>query len=176
MAKTLIVKLEAQILDELNCQAPAVQYALVDPSATFSDVLSTVNTWLAGVDACTDGQILSVRLDVQPALPDGLKSAAVAGSRVEQVGLLEYVATGTTHVQSYPVPALSNGATVIAAGAVVTTSGSPAANLVALVAGGGTASMEWTTPWQQAISAFHAALISFRSGGSQLARDTYERL
>src|ERR1039458_5840652 len=97
MAKTLQIRLEATILDELLVTAETSVYALVDPSAAFSDVISTLNTWLADLDACTDGQIIGVELEVMPALPGGLKGAPVAGSRVEQTGVLTFSATGTTH-------------------------------------------------------------------------------
>ena len=176
MAKTLEVQLFASIVDELGVEAPAVAYALVDPTASFADVLTTINTWLADIDAVTDGQIIRARLDVTPTLPGGLKTAAVAGSRVEQLGVWQYNATGTPHVEGYPVPALSNSPTVVSGGKIVLTSGSPAANLKNLIAGGGTAALEWTNAWQQAISTFASALISFRSAGSALARDSYERV
>ena len=176
MAKTLEVQLIASIVDELGVEAPAVGYALVDPTASFADVVSTVNTWLADVDAVTDGQIIHVVLHVVPTLPDGLKTAPVAGSRVEQIGVWQFNATGTAHVESYPVPALSDSPTVTAGGKIVLTSGSPGAALRDLLVGGGTASLEWTNAWQQALSTFSAALVSFRSFGGALARKTYERV
>jgi len=176
LPKTLAVILNASILDELGVEAPAVAYANVDPTASFNDVLTSLNAWLAGVDACTDGQIIRAHLDVLPALPDGLKSAAAGGSRVEQLGIWQFTATGTTHLEKYPVPALSNGPTVTNLGRIVLTSGSPGANLKALITGGGTAALEWTNAWQQAIATFASALISFRRAGSELARETYERV
>jgi hypothetical protein len=175
LAKTLIVRLEATVLDELGVTAPAVAHALVDPTAAFNDVLGVLNTWAGCIDSCSDGQVLSVRLDVLPTLPSGLKSSPVAGSRVEQVGLLQFNSTGTTHVDSVDIPALSGGPTVVSGGRIVLTSGAPCAVLRDFLTGGGTAALQWTNAWQQAISSFAAALISFRSAGRALARDTYER-
>jgi hypothetical protein len=176
MARTLAVVLYATILDEQNVEAPAVAYALVDPTASFADVLTTLNDWLAAVDNCTDGQIIRTQLEVLPALPDGLKPAALAGSRVEQLGIWQFTATGTAHIESYPVPALSNSSSVTHLSRIVLTGGSPGAALRDLVAGGGTASFAWTNAWQQAIAAFAAALVSFRRAGSALERQSYERV
>jgi hypothetical protein len=168
--------LTAAVLDELGVEAPAQAFANVDPTASFDDVLTVLNTWLADVDACTDGQIIRAQLNVIPALPDGLKSAAAAGSRVEQLGIWQFTATGTAHVEQYVVPALSNGPTVTNLGRIVLTSGSPGANLKNLITGGGTAALEWTNAWQQAIASFASALISFRRAGGELGRATFERV
>lgn len=163
------------ILDEQQIEAEAVAYALIDPSATFGDVIATLNVWLGDVDACTDGQIVASRLELMPALPGGLKPAPVVGSRVEQTGTLMFTAAGTTHRAPSMVPALSNNSGVISGGRVVLTSGSPPANLRDLLVGGGTAAMEWTNAWQQALVGFSDALISFRPHNRALGRETYER-
>ena len=175
MAKTLIVRLEATILDDLNCKAISSAYALVDPTASFADVLSVQNTWLADLDACTDGQIISTELEVVPALPDGLKGAPVAGSRVEQTGIMNFNATGDSHLWGFEVPSISNDATVLASGHIVLTTGHPPYVLFTLLAGGGTAALQWTNATSQALSAFANALVGFRSSNRQLARKSYER-
>jgi hypothetical protein len=174
MAKTLAVRLEATILDELNVQATASVYALVDPSALFSDVLSSLNTWLADLDACTDGQIISTELEVLPALPGGLKSAPVTGSRVEQTGVLDFTSTGDTHAWGFAIPAISNSATVISGGHIVITSGQPVNTLFSLLVGGGTAVLEWTNATSQALAAFANCFLSIRQYRKQLARATFE--
>jgi|ERR1035437_394216 hypothetical protein len=175
MAKTLPIRLEATILDEMNVKAETSVYALVDPTAAFSDVISTLNTWLADLDACTDGQIIGVELEVLPALPGGLKGAPVSGSRVAQTGLLNFTASGGAHNWAASIPALSNSSTVILAGRPVTTGGSPIHTLYALLTGGGTTALEWTNAWSQVLASFVSALLSFRDSGGQLARITYER-
>lgn len=175
MAKTLAARLEAVILDEQEIEAKAIVYALIDPSAAFSDVISTLDTWLADLDACTDGQITSSRLELLPALPGGLKAAPAAGSRVEQTGDLSFNDVTGAHLNTFLVPALSNDPGVISGGRIVLTSGSPAANLRDLLAGGGTAALEWSNAWQQALTTFASALISFREHRVQLGRATYER-
>lgn len=167
--------MEATILDASDVIASTSVYALVDPTASFADILAIQDTWLADLDACTDGQIISTELEVLHALPGGLKSAAVSTSQVQQTGVLSFAATGTTRHWATIVPALSDGSTVISGGRIVLTGGSPAQVLAALLAGGGSAALEWTNDASQALASFASALISFRNYGSQLARNTYER-
>jgi len=175
MALTLAVRMEATILDELNIQAETSVYALVDPTASFATIITQFNTWLADLDACTDGQIIGAELEVLPALPGGLKTAPVALSRVEQTGILAFTASGDTHEWATAVPALSNSPTVISAGKVVVTLGSPVQVLAALLAGGGTAALEWTNAVNQALTAATSALLSFRRYSHQMVQETYER-
>jgi len=175
MALTLPVRFEATIVDELDIQAETSVYALVDPSATFTEIQAQLDAWLADLDACTDGQIIGSEMEVLPALPDGLKSAAMAGSRVTQTGILDFTATGDTHLWGATIPALSNGSTVTSSGKIVLTSGSPPNTLYTLLAGGGTAVLAWTNATQQALSAFSKALISFRRYRHQMVETSYER-
>lgn len=176
MSLTLIVRMEAIIVDSLNIQAETSVYALVDPTASFDTILAQFNTWLADLDACTDGQIIGAELEVLPSLPGGLKTAPVAGSRVEQTGVLSFSATGDTHHWATAIPALSNGATVVSGGKIVITPGAPAEVLAALLAGGGTAALEWTNATSQAIASFYKALISFRRDRHQMVENSYERV
>src|ERR1035437_2842563 len=97
MALTLAVRLEATIIDELGVQAETSVYALIDPTASFTTVLTQLNARLADLAACTDGQIVGSELEVLPAVPGGLKAAPVALSRVEQTGMIAFSATGDPH-------------------------------------------------------------------------------
>src|SRR5665213_778849 len=167
--------MEATIVDASDIQAETSVYALVDPTASFNHILTLQNTWLADLDACTDGQIIGTELEVLPALPGGLKSAPISTSRAEQTGLLSFSATGDTHHWATAIPALSDSPTVVSGGKIVITSGAPAQVLAALLAGGGTAALEWTNATSQEIASFYKALISFRKYNYQMARVTYER-
>lgn len=175
MALTLAVRMEATIVDELGVQAETSVYALVDPTASFSTIVALQNSWLADLDACTDGQIIGAELEVLPALPGGLKTAPVALSRVEQTGMLAFSAAGDPHQWAAAIPALSNDPTVISAGKIVVTTGAPAQVLAALLAGGGTAQLAWTNAVNQALTAATSALISFRRYSHQMVQETYER-
>ena len=175
MATTLSVRMEATIIDELGVQARTNVYALVDPGASFTDIITVYNTWLANLDACTDGQIVRGELVVTPDLPGGLKSAPVTGSRVEQTGMIAFRANSTTHQWATAIPALSSSPTVISAGKIVLDDGDPIPVYVLLLLEGGTASLVWTNATSQALTYFSNALLSFRRYNYQLARETYER-
>ena len=175
VATTLQIRMSATILDGLNVQSLAQSYALVDPTASFTAIITTFNTWLADLDACTDGQIIAAAIHVYPALPGGLKSSPVSGSRVEQTGVLDFSATGTTHRWGMAIPALSNGPTVTSGGKIVLTGGDPPNVLIDLLAEGSTADLQWTNDNGQALVALLDTLISFRQRRNQLALETYER-
>jgi len=174
MALTLAVRMEATIIDEMDIQAETSVYALVDPAASFETIIAQFNAWLTDLDACSDGQIIGAELEVLPAL-SGLKTAPVAGSRVEQTGILAFDAEGDSHQWATAIPALSNSPIVVNGGKVVTTTGAPAQVLASLLAGGGTAQLAWTNSASQALTAATSALISFRRYPHQLEQITYER-
>lgn len=176
MAVTLIVRMEATIVDASGIQAEASVYALVDPMASFNDILTLQNTWLADMDACTDGQIISTELEVLPDLPGGLKPAPVSTSRVEQTGVLSFTSAGDTHHWATAIPALSASPTVVSGGKIVLTTGSPVQTLTTLLVEGGTAALEWTNATSQVISSFYKALISFRRYAHQEIQASYERV
>jgi len=175
MALTLAVRMEATIIDEMDVQAETSVYAVVDPTASFNTIIAQFNAWLTDLDACTDGQIIGAELEVLPALLGGLKTAPVAGSRVEQTGILAFDAEGDSHQWATAIPALSNSPTVVNGGKIVVTTGAPTQILAALLAGGGTADLAWTNSANQALTAATSALISFRRYPHQLEQITYER-
>ena len=175
VATTLQIRMSATILDGLNVQSLAQSYALVDPTASFSTIIATFNTWLADLDACTDGQIIAAAIHVYPALPGGLKSTPTSASRAEQTGILNFSATGTTHRWGMAIPALSNGGTVISAGKIVLTEDDPPDVLIDLLAEGSTADLQWTNDNGQALVALLDTLISFRKRRHELSLETYER-
>ena len=173
MALTLPVRMSCWVLDELNVQARTTAYALIDPTASFDAVNAFLNDWLTALEACTDGQIISAEMTAMPPLPDGLKSAPVSGSRDEQTGVINFLATGSTHRFAEVIPALSNGGTVITAGKIVLTGGDPVPNLVGVLLGG-TGILSWTNSNLQVLTALKDTLITFRDYHDQLAVVTYE--
>ena len=175
MATTLALVMEATILDELGVKARAFAYALVNPANTFSDIATFFNSWLADLDALTDGQIIDASYEVLPGLPSGLKSSPASGSRVEQTGILDFLDATSGHRWGAAIPALSNSTSVISGGKIVLTSGSPADTLKTLLLTGG-AVLEWSNANQQALISFSDALITFRKHSKQLSRLTWEEI
>ncbi len=173
MALTLAARFTAKIADEQQIEALTTSYALIDPTATQGDIETLWQDWLSALDACTDGQIIDSWYTVSPALPGALKSAPVTGSRVEQTGLLNFVATGSAQRAATAVPALSNGSTVIAGGKIVLTTGNPIPVLIALLLTG-SALLEYTNDVSQALVSLRDTLITFRLHNKQLAAASYE--
>ena len=173
MATTLAARFTAKIVDEQAIEALCTSYTLLDPTATQGDIITLWQDWLAALDACTDGQIIDATYTVVPALPSGLKSAAVAGSRVEQTGVLNFVATGSTQRAALGIPALSNGATVTSGGRIVLTPGDPIPLLITLLLTGA-ALLEYTNEVSQSFVSLKDTLITFRLYNKQLAAASYE--
>ena len=176
MALTLPVRMEATIVDELGIQAETSVYAMIDPTASFSEILALQDTWLTDLSACTDGQIIGTELEVLHTVPTGLRGSPASGSRVEQTGLLAFNSTGDTHTWSTAIPALSNGGTVVSGGKPVITEDAPLEVLIDLLTEGGSAALQWTNATSQAIASFARALISFRRYRHQMVEATYERV
>jgi hypothetical protein len=173
MATTLTARFVAKIVDELQIEALSTSYALLDPTSTQSNVETLWQDWLAALDACTDGQIIDSWYTVSPTLPSGIKTAPVAGSRVEQTGLLNFVATGSSQRAATAIPALSNGATVTSGGKIVLTAGDPIPLFISLLLTGA-ALLEYTNDVGQALVSLRDTLISFRLYNRQLAAASYE--
>jgi hypothetical protein len=174
MATTLATVLTATIVDEQNVQAKAHAYCLVDPTAAFADFASLINEWITELDACIDGQITNVEIAMYPALPDGIKGKAAAGSRVEQTGVLMFSASGDTHNSAMVIPSVSNSSTVTGGGKLVLTPGAPISKYVSTLTAGSTADLEWTNANSQALVALTSSLISFREYREQLGRRSLE--
>lgn len=168
MSLTLAVRISATILDALNVQSQASCYALVDPGAAFSDVITFFNTWLADLDALTDGQIIGAAIHVYPGLPGGLKSSPVSTSRAMQTGILNFMATGSANRWGFAIPALSDNTDVQSGGKIVLTSGSPANTMYTFLLAS-SSTLEWSNSSQQLLDSFTDALIAFRKYNKQLA-------
>lgn len=173
MAKDTQAVVSATIVDELGIEASAPFYALLDSGQTLAAIMADVNAFWAALDLCTDGHMRKVKLEIVPALPTGVKTAAVAGSRVEQTGLLGFSATGTTKRYSGAIPALSNTTSVFNAGKIVLVTSDPVGALITILTTVATA-IAWLNDHGQEISAFVDALVSFRKKRKQLQRSSFE--
>ena len=173
MALTLPVRMSCWITDVAQVQAIATAYAMIDPTASFDDITAFLNSWLLALEACTDGQIISADLTALPALPDGLKSAPVSGSQVEQTGVINFLATGSTHRFAALVPALSNSGTVISGGKIVLTGGAPVPSLVGVLLGG-SGPLLWSNTNSQPLASLKDTLLTFREYFDQVKVASYE--
>ena len=172
MARTLVAHMQALLVDENNISAMATAYLLLDPSHSLADADTLLYEWIGELDRVTGAKILDITLELKPALPPGLKSAAEAGLSVVQTGTLNFTNSGGTHLWGFSIPGLSNDPSVITDGRIVLTDGSPVANLrddmlTAISA------VAFTNDNQQDLEALHDAFISFRKRTEPVARRSF---
>lgn len=167
------VRVSATIVDEWGIEASTAMYATADDSQTLAGLDTEVNAWVTALDNATDGVIKQSRVTIFPALPGGIKAAAAAGSRVEQTGELGFVATGSSKRYSASIPALSNGATVLAADRIVLTVADPIGLLITILTTVGTV-LHWCNEHYQQIQKFIDALVAYRKKRKQLQRSSFE--
>lgn len=170
---TVPVRVSATIVDEWGIEAATAMYAQADDTQTLAGLDTEVGSWVSAVDAATDGYIKSARITLFPALPGGVKASAAAGSRVEQTGELGFNAAGSTKRYSAAIPALSNGATVLAADRIVLTVSDPIGLLIKILTTVGTV-LTWCNEHYQLITKFIDALVAYRKKRKQLQRSSFE--
>ena len=173
MARDTQIVVSATLVDELGIEASAPFYALADSSQTLAAIMTQAQDFWVALDACTDAYMRKVKVEIVPAVPTSVKTAAVTGSRVEQTGLLGFNATGTTKRYSGAIPALSNGSTVFNAGKIVLVTSDPVGQLITILTTVVTA-IAWINDHGQQINAFLDALVSFRKKRKQLQRSSFE--
>jgi len=157
------------VRDELGTEASTVAYISYDGALETVDAL--IGEWLdygALLDAATGGQIVGGRITIALS-PDGSwKSAPASGSRVEQTGLVNFSATGSSKRWGADIPALVN--TAIAAGKILTASGPVHALILAILAA--FTNGNFTTSTGGDIATFRDAAVTFRKHRRQLTKAT----
>lgn len=167
------VRVSATIVDEWGIEASTAMYATANDTQTLAGLDTEVSSWVTALDATTDGRIKAARVTLFPALPGGIKASAVSGSRVEQTGELGFLATGSSKRYSAAIPALSNGATVLAADRIVLTAADPIGVLIKILTTVGTV-LSWCNEHYQLIASFIDALVAYRKKRKQLQRSSFE--
>jgi hypothetical protein len=165
------VEVSASIVDAWGIPASTVMYASADNTKTLADLETEMGSWVTALDNATDGVIKQARVTLFPALPGGVKAAA--GSRVEQTGVLGFLATGSDKRYSAAIPALSNGATVLNGDRIVLTVTDPIGLLIKILTTVGTV-LSWCNEHYQLIQKFVDALVSYRKKRKQLQRSSFE--
>jgi hypothetical protein len=173
MAQNIVVS--ATIVDKWGTEKSVAAYAAAATTATIAQVLADAQAYYTALDAVTDGYIKRVKLSLEPVVGTGgitgLKTGAVAtGATVEQTGLLNFSASGTTKRWGLDIPAVSDSVMTsdrltLTAGAIPT--------LVTLLKSVGTA-LTWCNDHSQDIVALIDALVSFRKSRKQLQRSSFE--
>lgn len=167
------VRVSATIVDEWGIEASTAMYATANDAQTIAGLETEVNSWVSALDATTGGQIKQSRVTIFPTLPTTIKATAVAGSRVEQTGELGFLATGSSKRYSAAIPALSNGATVLAVDRIVLTVSDPIPLLILLLTTIGTV-LSWANEHYQLLQKFVDAVVAYRKKRRQLQRSSFE--
>jgi predicted N-acyltransferase len=167
------VRISATIVDEWGIEASTALYATADDSQTLAGLDGEVSAFVTALDNSTDGVIKQARVTVFPVLPTGIKATAAAGSRVEQTGEIGFLATGSAKRYTAAIPALSNGATVLAADRIVLNVVDPIGLLIKILTTLGTV-LHWTNEHYQEIQKFLDALVAYRKKRKQLQRSSFE--
>ncbi len=167
------VRISATIVDEWGIEASTAFYADANDAETIAAMNTEVASWATAIDGVTAGYLKGIRVTLFPALPAGVKTAAAAGSRVEQTAVLGFLSTGSSKRASFDVPAVSNGATVMSGDRIVLTAVDPVGVLIAILTTVGTV-LTWCNQHNQAITAFLDALVGFHKKRKQLQRSSFE--
>jgi hypothetical protein len=168
MAVTVPARYSYTIIDELGVEASNVYYALIDPTATVTQLNTFWNDLYTVLQAITDGSIIRGRVEILE-VPSVI-AEPVVGGRVEQTGLFNFSATGTPHKFGEAVPAISN--TVITTAGIDLTNAAVIAWITFLETS--LTVLEWTSNNRQELLTLLDAVLSFRKRRKQLTRSTYE--
>jgi len=168
MARTVPAVLSATIEDEWGIQASTDAYVQIDPATTIAQAQAFMVTYLNALDSSVSGHIIRNKLTIVPALPTDLKLTALAGSRVEQVGKVNFNSTGTSKAWALNLPSVDNADMT---GDHLTLGTGPLAALLLLLTTVQTL-IAFANDHSQEISAFKDAFISFNKKRKQLHRSS----
>ena len=176
MAHDTLAVVSATVVDKWGTEASAPAYALADPGQTIAEAITEAQAYVTALDGVTDGYIRKMHVMFVPALPAGLKTAAVGtGATVEQSGIINFLCTGTSKRYGYVIPAVSDG--VLTAdridATVFGTSNAAVDALILLLTSVATA-FAWANEHSQEIAAVRDAIVSFRKKRKQLQRSSLE--
>lgn len=111
----LAVQYRGELIDGKGIHGDVLSYLSLPDTATLAQTTSALGVWAQAVDGCIDGAFQSVRAIIVPPLPGGLKAATGAtwaGSLMQQTGIIDFSATGTSRRYGQPLPTFSNAAIV----------------------------------------------------------------
>ncbi len=125
-----------------------------------SDIDSLHDALATAIDGVTDGVVEGSAVTLYPDLPSGLKPTPVAGSDVQEGGLLTLSVTGSNYSEGVRIPAYKSSLQG-ADGQSIANSGATA-TLVTLLTGGGTPAIAASDKFGNDLVAYIAGKKSFR--------------
>jgi hypothetical protein len=154
----------ARLVDGNGRSRATQAYYEIDDSITLGTLLGHLSAWGADIKAVSDATLTQVSLSAID--KTFTVTPKTGGAPIEQTGLLNFIATGSTRRWALAIPAFSNSKMVgdridLTNGAVTT--------LLGDMTGGA-----FTNDHYQAITTFAGALVSFRKKRKQLQRSSFE--
>jgi hypothetical protein len=176
MAHDVTAVVSATVVDSWGTEASAPAYALADGTQTINEAIAEAQAYVKALDAVTDGRITRMHVQFVPALPTGLKAAAVAtGARTEQTGIVNFSATGTSKRYGYAIPAVSDAQlTGDRINATAFGTASTGMDTLLLLLTSAATALAWANEHSQQIIAVRDAIVSFRKKRRQLGRSSLE--
>src|ERR1035437_2714728 len=161
------IQISARIRDAWGTVANTLIYGQMDSTEELTSVEALAQDVLGALDGCTDGVILDARITL-PVVLTGVKTAATAGSRVEQTGLLGFSATGSPRRFTLAIPSVRNDVTVMNADRIILTIGAPINLLVThLLNPAGNMTFDGTNEHNQILIDLHDASVGYRKKRKQ---------
>ena len=158
--------------DGLGTERATQAYLQFPETLTLNDLWLAFNQWYQSTSSLSDAHVSAGLIRVIPTLTP-LSSPDQARSRVEQTGVLNFLATGSDKRWGMAIPGVSPN---VMTGDRVDLSNSAVIHLLEIMTGAinsGT-SVAFTNSHNQPITAFVDALVSFRKKRKQLQRSSFE--
>lgn len=155
----------ATVEDGLGVKRSTDVYLAPADTTTLAAVVLQIGTWLAELDAASDGAITANQIRIIPALPGGLKAATGATwtrSRNMLPGVIRFSSSGTSRAWASVIPALAQAC--IVAGKPDVHGATLGTYITTLTTGGN----GYTNPNNEQLLALESAIIGERKSRKQL--------
>jgi hypothetical protein len=155
----------ARLVDSTGHSRACHAYYAIDDAISVATLIGRLETFADDIAAVSDAGItrLSLSIDDQ----EYSRSATPGGAPIEQIGLLNFAATGSARRWAQAIPAFSNSKIV---GSRINLSDGAVSALIDDWTSG-----NFTNDHSQEIVGFADALVSFRKERKQLQRASFER-
>jgi hypothetical protein len=165
---TVSTRVSATFVDSWGIDASTALFAQADDTKTIAALVTEAGAMLTALQATSNAYLKGARITLFPPVPNPT-GAPTAGSRVEQVAVLNFSATGTTKRYGANIPGISDTLLttdkLTLAGVIDT--------LVAILTAAGTV-LKWCNDHNQGIVAFVDAIVAFHKHRRQLQRSSFE--
>jgi hypothetical protein len=108
MAGTGVV-IGLQITDELGVRANSEFYVQTSEGATIANVVADAQDLATAFDGTIDGKVTGITIGI-PLVPNSVKSAPAAGSRVEQTAVVNFTNADNSRKWAATFPSIKNAA------------------------------------------------------------------